>query len=588
MPLSLAFRFPAGRYHATPFGHHVNEGLIEWPPSPWRILRALISVGYTSGVWNSGGPPPAACNLIEMLSGELPSYYLPSAVGAHSRHYMPIGVLDSKTKIEKTTLVFDTWARIDDEEMTVTWKDVRLERDEASILEDLVQCLNYLGRSESWVECRVMEAGEEAPETNCFPERVREIPGLGWEQVALLAPTSVSEFSAWRAEQIDKALAELPLPEGRKPPATLRRKRDKATEPYPEDLLDDTSALQTRLDLLKATEPYPEDLLDCLQKNTNWWRHHGWSQPPGSRRVFYWRPSDVIAVGAPKPKRTSAPEQRIQAMLLSLTNASRNDRALPPVTRTLAQADLVHRALVNIATKYGTPPPELTGRDKNRSPLRGPHEHAHINPLDLDGDGHLDHILIWARMGLGANAQSAIRALRKTFTKGDIEPLRLALAATKDLCDLTRRIHDESGFIAAIAAHGSAWQSVTPFVPPRHLKARGKNALEGQIRAELHSRGFPEPIMVHPFVPTHVRQSSSDPSGGSNVRGRHADWSRFRHFVLSRKRGPAPPLACGFAIRLEFDQPVYGPIALGYGSHFGLGLFEGCAVGDRSPLGLFR
>ena len=32
--------------------------------------------------------------------------------------------------------------------------------------------------------------------------------------------------------------------------------------------------------------------------------------------------------------------------------------------------------------------------------------------------------------------------------------------------------------------------------------------------------------------------------------------------------------AVGFAIRLEFDEPIYGPIALGYGSHFGLGLFE--------------
>ena len=179
-------------------------------------------------------------------------------------------------------------------------------------------------------------------------------------------------------------------------------------------------------------------------------------------------------------------------------------------------------------------------------------------------------------MGLGTNAQTAIRALRKTFTKGGIEPLRLALAATGDLCDLVS-FRDESGFIPAIAAQDSAWQSVTPFVPPRHLKSRGKNALEGQIRAELRSRGFPEPITVHPFVPMHDRQSSSDPSGESNVRGRHADWSRFRHFVLSRKRGPAPPLACGFAIRLEFEQPVCGPIALGYGSHFGLGLFEGCA-----------
>jgi len=39
--IAISFKFPAGRYHATPWGRHVNEGAVEWPPSPWRILRAL-------------------------------------------------------------------------------------------------------------------------------------------------------------------------------------------------------------------------------------------------------------------------------------------------------------------------------------------------------------------------------------------------------------------------------------------------------------------------------------------------------------------------------------------------------------------
>ena len=552
MSLSLAFRFLAGRYHATPFGHHVNEGLIEWPPSPWRILRALISVGYTSGVWNGEGPPPAARSLIEKLSAELPSYHLPLALGTHSRHYMPIGVLDDK-KIEKTSLVFDTWARVGDEEMTVTWKDVSLDQNEASILDDLVQCLNYLGRSESWVEGRMMEAGEPVEESNCLPDQQGEVPDRGWEQVALLAPMGVSDYAAWRAKQCEGALASLPLPDGRKPSKALLRKRD------------------------KAVEPYPADLLDCLQMHTNWWRSHGWSQPPGSRRVFYRRPSDAIAVGAPKTKWATAPERQVEAMLLSLTNASRNDHALPHVTRTLAQADLLHRALISIAAGNGAPPPELTGRDENRHPLRGPHEHAHINPLDLDGDGHLDHILIWAHMGLGVKAQAAIRAVRKTFTKGDIEPLRLALAAAGSLSDLAQLPDKYGHTIVAITTRASVWQSVTPFVPPRHLKARGKNGLEGQIRAELRSRGFPEPTRVHQLAPMRRNQSISKPSNGGAVRGSKVDWARFRYFVLTRQRGPGPPVACGFAIHLEFDQPVSGPIALGYGSHFGLGLFERCA-----------
>ena len=44
MPVIIKLTFPAGRYHATPWGRHVNEGVPEWPPSPWRLLRALVAV----------------------------------------------------------------------------------------------------------------------------------------------------------------------------------------------------------------------------------------------------------------------------------------------------------------------------------------------------------------------------------------------------------------------------------------------------------------------------------------------------------------------------------------------------------------
>ena len=41
--IGLSIRFPAGRFHATPWGRHVNEEAPEWPPSPWRLLRALVA-----------------------------------------------------------------------------------------------------------------------------------------------------------------------------------------------------------------------------------------------------------------------------------------------------------------------------------------------------------------------------------------------------------------------------------------------------------------------------------------------------------------------------------------------------------------
>ena len=548
MAVTLGFSFPAGRYHATPWGHHVNEGLVEWPPSPWRLLRALIAVGYTTGLWNDS-LPISARGLIETLAAELPSYRLPPALGTHSRHYMPTAVLHKGQ--ERTTLVFDTWARVDDQELTVSWRHVDLNQDERALLALLAERLCYLGRSESWVNGRLFGQDETLSADNCFPEaQDGASPGRGWEQVPLLAALDASDFAAWRSVQLEAALANLPLPDGKKAPKMLLRKRE------------------------KAAKPYPADLLECLQKDTNWLRGHGWSQPPGSRRVFYRRKRGAIEVGSPRARSIRRSEARVEAMLLSLTNAQRNDHALPPVTRVLPQADLLHRALVGIAARKGGAPPELTGRDANRRPLQGRHEHAHVVPLDLDRDGHLDHILIWAPMGLGPAAQDAIHAARSTFTKGGVEPLRLAVAAKGSPTDLARLPNPYGQRLAAlVAGSGSIWQSVTPFVPPRHIKTRGKDTLAGQLRAELLSRNLPATVDVRQLAPA-PRSTETIPPPAGPVHERDARWNRFRHFVLSRQRGPQPPIACGFAIRLAFEQPIAGPLAVGYGSHFGLGFFE--------------
>ena len=52
----LQLSFPAGRFHATPWGRHVNEGAVEWPPSPWRIVRALIATWH----WKAKADVPEA------------------------------------------------------------------------------------------------------------------------------------------------------------------------------------------------------------------------------------------------------------------------------------------------------------------------------------------------------------------------------------------------------------------------------------------------------------------------------------------------------------------------------------------------
>lgn len=524
---TLILHFPAGRYHATPWGNHVNEGLIEWPPSPWRILRALIATGYSKLGWPGDTPPPLACSLVEKLAESLPLYQLPKAIATHSRHYMPLAVLDKGR--EKTTMVFDTWARVDGE-LAISW-DVALTLEETALLAELASKISYMGRSESWVEARLADPGERLPKGElCWSEENGQPTGPGWEQVSLIAPMPAGKYETWRDTAVTKVIQSLPQSA---PGKKIKSKVQK--------------------DIDKAVAPYPQDLVACLQVQTSWLQNTGWSQPPGSQRVFYWRKNNALEVGAPQmPRRSEQPS--VEAMLLSLATATGNKHALPSVVRTLPQAELLHKALVSAVASHS---PVLTGCHEAKNPLRGGHEHAHILPLDLDKDGHLDHILIWADMGLDGSAQQAVRAVRKTYAKG-VDSLRVALAATGSLDDLRKLPGQYGEALRDVLGSGNGsttWVSQTPFVPPRHLKKNGKNALAGQIAAELASRGLPAPLTADVVDP------------------RTPEILRHRHFVRTRRKGQPPPVDCGFTIRIVFEKPILGPFALGYASHYGLGVF---------------
>ena len=536
---TMRVRFPGGRYHATPWGHHVNEGLIEWPPCPWRLLRALIATGYSKLGW-AGEVPDVGRRLIEALAGTLPKYQLPAASGAHSRHYMPIGTLNKGR--EKTTLVFDTWADVGDGAMVIHWA-CELDADARDLFDQLVSNLSYLGRSESWVEAEPIDDAEAvALKFNAYPHLDGHHAGPGWEQISLLATELPANYDIWRKQAVGQAQQQAETVAEQ-----VAAKRDRQP----------TKAAINKA-RQKATVPYPADLLGCLQRDTAWWKGHQWSQPPGSRRVIYWRRADALAVSPPvRPARPKAPP--VTAMLLALTTPSGNESALPHLSRTLPQAELLHDALVSRAGRgCRIDCPELTGKDKHGQHLRDGHRHAHILPLDLDGDQHLDHILIYAPMGLRDRAQQTIRGWRRTWMKGGVEELQLALAGQGDVNDLRRLPTPLDQGISSIlgpASGARCWHTITPFVPPRFEKPLGKNNdLASQVTMELISRGMPKcRVQRMPW--------------------NHTDARRLRHYIRRRTRGNAPPHDVGYGIRLEFPQPVTGPIILGYGCHFGLGLF---------------
>lgn len=495
----LLFEFPAGRYHATPWGHHVNEGLVEWPPSPWRILRALLATGYTKLGWSE--PPREMRSLVDALAASVPTYRLPPATYGHTRHYMPIKGLN-RDRLQNTSLVIDAFV-CPQGPLGVLWP-VELDPRQESLLSGLLDRLGYLGRAESCVKGRLVSRDAFLSGRDVSPHR----QDADDEPIRLLAPVPSAEYETWRH------------------------------------------------DIAGA----PKDLLLALQADTTMLQRGNWSAPPGSRELVYWRPAGAVspqlAVRAGRDEDIAPADTALFALA-----TDRKRDVLPQMERALPTMALFRRVLLS---KLGDPEssgscPELAGKDEAGRALRNGHRHAHFIPLSLDAQnrGRIDHVLVHAPMGFGRPAQRALRRLRKTWAKG-IDDLAVTLVGIGCLSSF----RSVAGAPLSELGSSTTWESRTPFIPPRFLKPRGKDSLEEQVRAELRRRRLPG-LVAPPSVTVPTAQDDA---------GVHARW--FRHFVRARHNGRAPGPPPGlFHLALMFESPVDGPLCLGWGSHFGLGLY---------------
>ena len=177
--LAIQFEFTANRYHATQWGRHVNEGVLEWPPSPWRILRAIVAT------WRRTLPDiteDRVVPLLEKLAYERPSYNLPPASTGHTRHYMPY----NEGRNERTTLVIDSFVAIQPAKPLVAiWQNVKLDQQQTEDLYSILRNMPYLGRAESWVDARLCL---NPPEPNSTPMENGALPDGDWETVRTLVP----------------------------------------------------------------------------------------------------------------------------------------------------------------------------------------------------------------------------------------------------------------------------------------------------------------------------------------------------------------------------------------------------------------
>lgn len=541
--LEIEFKFPAGRYHATPWNHHVNEGVVEWPPSPWRFLRALIATWHLKSTAEESSrseeDEARLRSLIATLAGELPLYSLPQGVPSHTRHYMPL-YKDSTTK------VFDTFLDVGERPLVMHWPTADLAHGERTLLDRLVRRIGYLGRAESWVEghVRIEPRGEVA---DVVPLSAANEPAdVQDEIVRVLAPALPNEYAAWRTAELE-----------RRQRRRLAEKRARAIargkEPTREKL--------TAKDRENISASLPETVVDALQLETGDLRKAGWNAPPGSRWVDYRRPPDKINPRPAPSRARRSPRPHHVVARFALTSS-----VLPLLTEAMAVTDRLRQALISHGG--GGNIPVFTGHGADDAPLLG-HRHGFFLAEANGRQGRITHATIYAEMGFDERALRALHRLPKIWGHGghDIQTVLIGTGAPESFAG-----QDLEAGQCPLLIESDVWISRTPFVPTRHPKTTrgGEHKLDSaglQIGSPEHDlrrllrelgRELPEPIRVEPLAGTYL--------GGKAVH-----WSAFR--TTRPKGGGRRGSNVGYGFRIQFPRPVRGPIALGYGAHFGLGVF---------------
>ena len=536
----LSFRFLSGRYHATPWGRNVNEADVAWPPEPWRIIRAFIASYWRKGDWYRWSRDDLT-DLVHALAEDLPVFNLPQGcIHAHTRHYMPI----RKGKSESRTLVFDAFLHIPSgEDIKVIWKNVKLDDRLMSLAEDLASSIGYLGRSESWTECGVLKHWD-GPE-NCGPVEM----GFIGEEVSLLVPRSAESYQVTRNQLLAQE---------------RQRIRAEASRIISERVLQ--SKIQSVFYTKDEVDTLPASFLDALSLENTDLRRLKWHRPPAALDVIYARDPSTTPRVVPQviSRRKKCKKVSEQVTIARFVLASRPRPKLEDavkigeIMRAAAMSQFGWRELNGKRTPLA--PWQISGRREGRFPITDPsHPHAFWLPEDADGDGLIDHIVVSVSSGMDPRIQSRLERITRIWltsrrASGDSEggtegeEWRLALEGYGQPQDFAGS--------SQLLGRSKQWRSVTPFLSAGHLK---KNGYSGEVLRLFKRQGMEtDGVKVTEL---------SEISVGSIKR-------YALHFHRFRSRGRVPqPDSSGTFLEIEFPYAVQGPLAIGFASHFGLGIF---------------
>jgi CRISPR-associated protein Csb2 len=443
MRVVLRQRFPLGRFHAThwranPFDKELAG---EWPPSPWRLTRAVVARWYqwrreTAGTW----PEKELEDLIAALCSSDYSFHLPERAreSLTLRQYHPVefgwnpaGANVASIKTYGTSLTQDNaWCVAPEDELLWLIEGNRWTPPLTDVLDRCLERIVYFGRAEALTTLsRIDDALPALPNVTLSE---RKASGA---TVPVLAPLP----GATRADierVTNDPLAARNIPRGARLLYARRPPRPPAREtPRIAPIRRDTHLIQLAL---------------------------GWSVAPPQRA-------------------TVRPTAAFRGAVIRNLIRTKTDGA------TASWSD----APANVRDAISG----MTGKDAHGEPLRGPRAHAEF--LLWWDDGTPTRIIVWrGATPYDAYEQEAILlAARQELSWAAAGPE--AAAWRIKLVPLDSAVPKPPGFDGRLH---KAWRSLTPYVPPRHHlrggKRRESETIESQVRRELAARGEAGTMLV--------------------------------------------------------------------------------------------
>ena len=539
--LSLRLTFPWGRYYAHPWGLNPTRlREAEWPPSPWRLLRALAAGWFRA---NRGQVlTQEMLALLDDLGRELPEVAIGPASFSQTVHWQPnFGAADKNDKVAGTykRTRHENHFAATASSVYFCWKNRNLDAQQRALLAEILPHVSYFGRAESLC--------------NLEPADVDDLPGDGWCRPCLDNGNPIRRI----AENCRDVFCPDP---GDFQAADLWSRRASRNE------LDPNNAPPHLVEDLLAHQPLPN----------------------GGRWVSYEMPMDwpgrwVVRV-AKSARRKSIPELPAPRIAHYLRFSLQCRIPVPlkftvPLAERFRQDALKHYGRVN----GGAISFALSGHNRAED-VEGEHQHAFYLPLGTDPArlDFLNELHVWCPYGFTqCEVEALMRVHRLDWGSGKhpVKPVLIAIGNTVP--------HDCQISIGQISSR--IWRSRTPFVPPRYFyrgnlhgaKLKAKDAPEQQLALCLQQAGIDTTGEIRRLTPNGQGQRSILPASAWDIVRVPEGEEEFPTeglvtavHVPSASAKTEKTRRIGLFFELTFDAPVAFPMpALGHSCHFGLGLF---------------